>query len=253
MGGSCATSPSESRREEEIRRLNQELEQRVVERTGELRTSEEQLRQAQKMEAVGRLAGGVAHDFNNLLLVVRGYSELSLNRLGPHESLRLNLEEIQKAADRAASLTQQLLAFSRQQVLQPKVLDLNTVVADAEKMLRRLIGEDIEVVTVLAPELGPVKSDPGRIEQIILNLAVNSRDAMPQGGRLTLKTANVTLDEAYASRHLGARPGPHVLLAVSDTGTGMDAETHSHIFEPFFTTKGPEKGTGLGLSTVYGS
>ena len=213
---------------------------------------EAQFRQAQKMEAVGRLAGGVAHDFNNLLMVVRGYSEMSLARLGPHESLRTNLEEIQKVADRAASLTQQLLAFSRQQVLQPKVLDLNTVVTDAEKMLRRLIGEDIEVVTELAPELGPVKSDPGRIEQIILNLAVNGRDAMPQGGRLTLKTSNVTLDEAFVRRHVDARPGPHVLLAVSDTGTGMDAETRSHIFEPFFTTKGPDKGTGLGLSTVYG-
>ena len=213
---------------------------------------EAQFRQAQKMEAVGRLAGGVAHDFNNLLLVVRGYSELSLARLGPHESLRTNLEEIQKAADRAASLTQQLLAFSRQQVLQPKVLDLNTVVTDAEKMLRRLIGEDIEVVAELAPELGPVMSDPGRIEQIILNLAVNGRDAMPQGGRLTLKTSNVTLDQAYARQHRGARPGPHVLLAVSDTGVGMDAETQSHIFEPFFTTKDAGKGTGLGLSTVYG-
>ena len=213
---------------------------------------EAQFRQAQKMEAVGRLAGGVAHDFNNLLMVVRGYSELSLARLGPHESLRTNLEEIQKAADRAASLTQQLLAFSRQQVLQPKVLDLNTVVTDAEKMLRRLIGEDIEVVAELAPELGPVMSDPGRIEQIILNLAVNGRDAMPQGGRLTLKTSNVTLDEAFARGHVGARPGPHVLLAVSDTGTGMDAETRSHVFEPFFTTKGVDKGTGLGLSTVYG-
>ena len=213
---------------------------------------EAQFRQAQKMEAVGRLAGGVAHDFNNLLMVVRGYSEMSLARLGPHESLRSNLEEIQKAADRAASLTQQILAFSRQQVFQPKVLDLNTVVTDAEKMLRRLIGEDIEVVAELAPELGAVKSDPGRIEQIILNLAVNGRDAMPRGGRLTLKTSNVTLDEAFARLHMGARPGPHVLLAVSDTGTGMDAETRSHIFEPFFTTKGPDKGTGLGLSTVYG-
>ena len=240
------------RAEGEIRRLNQELEQRVVERTGELRESEEQLRQTQKMEAVGRLAGGVAHDFNNLLMVMRGYGELMFNRLDANDPLRRNAEEIQKAAERATALTQQLLAFSRKQVLQPKVLDLNAVVTDVEKMLRRLIGEDIKLAAVLDLALGWVKADPGQIEQIILNLAVNARDAMPQGGRLTLKTANVTLDQAYVRQHVGATPGPYVLLAVSDSGVGMDAETQSHIFEPFFTTKGVDKGTGLGLSTVYG-
>ena len=240
------------RAEEEIRRLNEELEQRVVQRTGELRESEEQLRQAQKMEAVGRLAGGVAHDFNNLLMVMRGYGELLLNRLDANDPLRRNAEEIQEAAKRATALTQQLLAFSRKQVLQPKVLELNAVVTEVEKMLRRLIGEDIELAATLDLALGRVKADPGQIEQIILNLAVNARDAMPQGGRLTLRTANVTLDQAYARQHRGARPGPHVLLAVSDTGVGMDAETQSHIFEPFFTTKDAGKGTGLGLSTVYG-
>ncbi len=213
---------------------------------------EERLRESHKMEAVGRLAGGVAHEFNNLLMVIRGYSELLLQRSSANDLVHTNAEEIRKAADRAASLTRQLLAFSRKQVLQPKVLDLNAVVTEVEKILRRLIGEDIELVTALEPALGCVKADPGQIEQIILNLAVNARDAMPRGGRLTLETSNVELEEDFARQHSSVASGPHVLLAVSDTGTGMDAETRSHIFEPFFTTKGWDKGTGLGLATIHG-
>ncbi len=224
----------------------------IAENITEQRLLEAQLRQAQKMEAVGRLAGGVAHDFNNLLMVMRGYTELLLGRLGANDPLRRNVEEIQKAADRATSLTQQLLAFSRKQVMQPKIFDLNAVVSDTEKMLRRLIGEDIELATILGAELGRVKADPGQIEQVILNLAVNARDAMPQGGKLVLETANVELTQAFARQHPGVTPGPHVMLAMSDTGVGMDAETQARIFEPFFTTKEKGKGTGLGLATVYG-
>jgi two-component system cell cycle sensor histidine kinase/response regulator CckA len=218
----------------------------------ERKNLEEQLRQAQRIEAVGRLAGGVAHDFNNLLTAILGYSDIVLEQLPSGDRLRHYVGEIKKAGERAASLTRQLLAFSRQQVLAPLVLDLNAVVADMEKMLRRLIGEDIELVTVLGHDLARVKADPSQLEQVIMNLAVNARDAMPEGGRLSLATANFLVDEAYAQRHVGLKPGPYVTLTVTDTGCGMDAETLSRIFEPFFTTKEKGKGTGLGLSTVYG-
>ncbi len=216
------------------------------------RQMEAQLRQAQKMEAMGRLAGGVAHDFNNLLTVITGRSELLLGRLGDGNPLARDVDLILKTGHRAAALTRQLLAFSRKQVLVPRVLELNSVVANLEKMLRRLIGEDVELITVPGASLGRVKADPGQIEQVIMNLAVNARDAMPLGGRLTIETANVDLDEAHARAHAGTRPGSYVMLRASDTGCGMDADTVSRIFEPFFTTKGPDRGTGLGLSTVYG-
>ncbi len=217
----------------------------------ERRALEQQLRQAQKMEAVGRLAGGIAHDFNNLLMVISGYSEFLLERIGPEPALRGPAQEIANAAQRATSLTRQLLAFSRKQMLAPKLVDLNGVVTENLKMLTRLIGEDIDLVMVPGSDIGAVKADPGQIEQVVMNLAVNARDAMPHGGKLTIETANVTLDANYARFHSPVKPGDYVMLAISDTGMGMDTETLTHIFEPFYTTKGL-KGTGLGLSTVYG-
>ena len=217
-----------------------------------LRASQFQLQQSQKLEAIGQLAGGVAHDFNNMLTAIIGYTDLSLRRVGLENPIRRNLEETKKAAERAASLVRQLLAFSRKQILEPKVLDLNDVVKDMEKMLTRLIGEDINLATRLEAELGSVKADPCQVEQIIMNLVVNARDAMPRGGRVTIETANTTLDDQTVLRHVSVEPGEYVMLAVSDTGSGMDQETQRRIFEPFFTTKDVGKGTGLGLSTVYG-
>ncbi len=218
----------------------------------EHKTLEAQLQQAAKIEAVGRLAGGVAHDFNNLLTIINGYAELLLDQLAADPMVSGQLQEIKNAGDRAASLTRQLLAFSRRQVLAAQVLDLNAVIYNLENMLRRLIGEDVKLYTHLDPALGRVKADPGQIEQVIMNLAVNARDAMPSGGELTLETCNVVLDETFARSHATVKAGPHVMLAVSDTGVGMTPETKTHIFEPFFTTKEQGKGTGLGLATVYG-
>ena len=218
----------------------------------EKRVLEKQLRMAQKMEAIGRLSGGIAHDFNNLLGVIIGYSRVLKRQLGDNNALLEHALEIEKAGQRAASLTKQLLAFSRQQVLTPAVLSFNTLATDMEKMLPRLLGEDIEVSLVLDPELGNVKADQGQIEQVIMNLAVNARDAMPSGGKLKIQTANVVLDQAYTRNHPGSKAGDFVMLGVTDTGTGMDIATLAHMFEPFFTTKERGKGTGLGLATVYG-
>ena len=218
----------------------------------EQRALEAQYRQAQKMEAMGRLAGGVAHDFNNLLTAINGYGGLLLNRLGEDSTLRRYADEVCKAGDRAASLTRQLLIFSRQHVVEPQVLDLNTIVTGIDKMLRRVIGEDVEVVTILGSALGAIKADPGQLEQVILNLAINSRDAMSRGGKLSIETSSIELAETILHPHGELAPGKYVVLSVSDNGCGMDAETQGRIFEPFFTTKEQEKGTGLGLATVYG-
>ncbi len=217
-----------------------------------LRQTEEQLRHSQKMEAVGKLAGGVAHDFNNLLTVIKGYAELSCIGLEESDPLRINLEEIRKASERAASLTRQLLAFSRRQILDLKIVNLNTLLKDLDKMLHRIMGEDIELVYHLSQDLGMVKTDPGQMEQVILNLAVNARDAMPSGGKLTIETFNVELDEAYSKKHMEVTPGQYIMLSVSDSGIGISPEVKDRIFDPFFTTKEKGKGTGLGLSMVYG-
>ena len=213
---------------------------------------EEQLLQAQKMEAVGQLAGGVAHDFNNILTAIVGYTDLLAGELGGNVRHLEDLEEIRKAARRAAALTRQLLAFSRKQVLEPRIIDMNDVVLNLDKMLRSLIAENIELKTELADNLAAARADPNQIEQVIMNLAINARDAMPDGGTVTIETGNATLDDAYAAQHVSVIPGEYVMLAVSDTGCGMDEKTKSRVFEPFFTTKPVGRGTGLGLSTVYG-
>ena len=256
-----------------LQKAHNELEHRVTERTAELAQAnkvlkeqiverqraeemgsklEAQLRQAQKMEAIGQLAGGIAHDFNNLLVVIIGYSNLLLSHLETGEPARKDVEQIREAGERAATLTRQLLTFSRRQILQPRVLNLNSVITNVETMLRRLIGEDIELITLLDSTLTPVIADPGQIEQIIVNLGVNARDAMPQGGKLTIETANVYLNEDFARQNFGVEAGSYVMLRVSDTGIGMDLFTRAHLFEPFFTTKPQGKGTGLGLATVFG-
>jgi two-component system, cell cycle sensor histidine kinase and response regulator CckA len=224
----------------------------IVRDVSERKQLEEQFRQAQKMEAVGRLAGGVAHDFNNLLTVILGYSDVVNNQLAAEHPLRQEIEQIRKAGERAAALTRQLLAFSRTQVLLPQLIDVREVVTDIHKMLRRVIGEDIELLMVCDRKTGRIKADPGQLEQVLMNLAVNARDAMPGGGKLTIETRNAEFGEADAREHVTAQPGSYVMIAVSDTGAGMDAETKTHIFEPFFTTKEKGKGTGLGLATVYG-
>jgi len=218
----------------------------------EMTALQEQFRQSQKMEAIGRLAGGIAHDFNNLLTIIKGYSQLFQIDLKESDPRRGNIEQITKATDRASGFIRQLLAFSRRQILEMKILDLNLILRDLERMLRRVIGEDIELIILLADGLGRVKTDQGQFEQVVMNLAVNGKDAMPNGGKLTVETANVDLDEAYACSHIDVIPGHYVMLSVSDTGIGMTSEVREQVFEPFFTTKETGKGTGLGLSTVYG-
>jgi len=249
----------------ELEELNDQLEQRIAERTAALEQTnrrlheeieerakaEKELRQVQRLDAIGRLAGGIAHDFNNLLGVILGQSEILLDRFREEATFH-SLEMIKESAQRGATLTRQLLAFSRRQVLEPRVLNLNVILGDVEKLLRRVIGEDIELKFQTDAKLGSVEADPGQLEQVIVNLAINARDAMPSGGKLTITTANVKLDESYVDRRVVVRPGSYVQLGVTDTGCGMDEQTQSRIFEPFFTTKAVGKGTGLGLATVYG-
>ena len=237
--------------ERELATYREHLEEVVAERTAELKETNEQFLQSQKMEGIGRLAGGIAHDFNNLLTPIMGYAQLGMAKLPPGDALSTNFEEIQKAAEHASKLTRQLLSFSRRQIIEPKVIDLNDLLTNVDKMLRRLIGEDVEFVIRPADNLSLVEADPGQIEQVLINLAVNSRHAMPYGGRLTIETGNVVLETACGHRP-DAPAGPCVMLSVTDTGIGMTEETKSHIFEPFFTTKEKGKGTGLGLSTCYG-
>jgi two-component system, cell cycle sensor histidine kinase and response regulator CckA len=240
------------RAEEELARYRGNLEELIEERTTELRETELQLQQSQKLEAIGRLAGGVAHDFNNLLTVILGYTESLVTQFQRDDPLRKDLDHIMEAGQRAASLTRQLLAFGRKQALQPEVLNLNGAVSSLGAMLQRLIGEDIDLVTVLADDPWNVKADRSQVEQVVMNLAVNARDAMPKGGKLTIETSNVFIDEQYAEGHVDVEPGPYAMFAVTDTGCGMDEQVKRRLFEPFFTTKEKGKGTGLGLSTVYG-
>jgi signal transduction histidine kinase len=244
-GGTAAMETDIFQRAQEIQGANSQLRRQQAE-------LEEQLRQSQKLEAVGRLAGGIAHDFNNLLSVILMYTDELTQMLGPHGVATEELDEIRLAGRRAADLTRQMLAFSRQQMLEPKVIDLNEIVRSLGRMLSRVLGEDVELRTVFGPALGRVHADPGQIEQVIMNLVVNARDAMPTGGRLTITTTGATLDDAYARQHVGVAPGEYVMLSVSDTGIGMDKVTQSRAFEPFFTTKAQGQGTGLGLSTVFG-
>jgi signal transduction histidine kinase len=252
--------------EEALRLAHDELEQRVEERTLELSQAnasliqqinerkqlEQQLHQSQKMEALGRLTGGIAHDFNNLLTAIIGFTELIRVYASPDDPVEELVDKVVSSSQRAATLVRQLLTFSRKQIVEPQILDLNSVMTDIDKMLRRIIGEDIELKTILQPYLWSVKADPAQIEQVIVNLAVNARDAMPDGGRITIETTNTVLDESYTADHLNVKPGQYILLAVSDTGIGMTEEVKTHLFEPFFTTKEEGKGTGLGLATTYG-
>jgi len=251
----CATVEIALRKrglDEELRKYRDHLEELVQERTTELGKANELLVQSQKMEAIGRLAAGVAHDFNNLLTPIMGHAQLQMAKLPPEDKSVASFEEIYKAAECAANLTNQLLAFSRRQVIEPKVINLNDLIINMDDMMRRLLDKDIELVIVPADDLDLVKADPSQLKQVLLNLAVNARDAMPNGGKLILETTNITLEEAYVLLHPDTAPGPHIMLSVTDTGSGMTDEVKSQVFEPFFTTKGETKGTGLGLATCFG-